>query len=89
MSPTNVQGATIPASAIHAAVLLLLTLVPWYGTGTRSQLDSTGLSINFLPLLKTIAILVRKCLPLSSLVLNLSKRHNLKFVKLEFARILG
>ena len=47
----------------------------------------TGLCLNFHTLLKTIAILVKKCLPLPNLGLDLSKRHNLKFVKLEVARI--
>jgi hypothetical protein len=49
----------------------------------------TGLCLNFHTLLKTIAILVKKCLPLPNLGLDLSKRHNLKFVKLEVARIHG
>ena len=52
-----------------------------------TSLLATGLCLNFWPLLKTIAILVRKGLPLPNLGLNLSKRHNLIFVKLEVARI--
>ena len=48
-----------------------------------------GLSLNFWPLLKTIAILIRKCLLLPNLGLKLSKRYNLKFIKLEIASILG
>ena len=39
--------------------------------------SSTRLCINFSPLLKTIAILVRKCLPVPILGLNLSKWHYL------------
>ena len=39
--------------------------------------SGTGLSINFSTLLKTIAILVRKCLPVPNLGLNLSKWHYL------------
>ena len=50
---------------------------------------TAGLCLNFHTLLKTIAILVRKCLPLPNLRLNLSKRHNFNFVKLEVARIHG
>ena len=49
----------------------------------------TGLSLNFHTLLKTIAILGRKVLPLPNLGLNLSKGHYLELVKLEVARVPG
>ena len=43
--------------------------------------STTELCINFHTILKAIAILVRKCLPLPNLGLNLLKRHCLNILE--------